>query len=143
MSNAIIAYGATTERSVDGVTWAVIPECTAVAIPAVETEYKEVTNLDSPGRFREYIAGMDDAGVITLPANFTPAGYATQLADKALRQPIHYRTTLAPAGNQTIGDSFRFQGFPNPKMETTEASEVVRMSIEIRLTGDVDHTPGS
>ena len=82
MSEQIIAYGATVERSTDGTTWDPIPECKGVAVPVVTTEYQDVTNLDSPNGFREYIKGLKDAGEITVPAGYTAAGYEQQVADQ-------------------------------------------------------------
>ena len=73
-SKQIIAYGATVERSTDGVAWAAIPECKGIAIPAPSTDYIDATSLDSPNGFKEYIRGMRDAGEISLPCGYTAAG---------------------------------------------------------------------
>ena len=84
MSKQIIAYGATVERSIDGGTnFVPIPECEGIAIPMVETDFQDVTSLDSPNGFREYIKGLKDAGVISLPCGYTSAGYEQQLGSSA------------------------------------------------------------
>ena len=143
-SKQIIAYGAAVERSVDaGTTWLSIPECKGVAIPVVETDYQDVTSLDSPNGFREYIKGLKDAGVISVPCGYTTAGYTQQLADQAQSAPIIYRTTLKPAVGQTTGDIFEFAGFPTPQVEGGDIGAPVEMSISIRTTGDVTWTAGA
>jgi len=143
MSNQIIAYGATVERSTDGTTWTEIPECKGVAVPVVETEYLDATSLDSPDGFREYVKGMKDAGVISVPCGYTSAGYTQQLADQAATAAIYYRTTMKPAPNQSTGDVFEFRGFPTPQLEAGGVDELVMMTISIRTTGDVTWTAGT
>ncbi len=143
MSNQIIAYGAIVERSIDGVAFLPIPECKGVAIPMVETDYRDVTSLDSPNGHREYIKGLKDAGVISLGCGYTTAGYEQQIADQAEPQPIYYRTTLKAAPNQATGDVFTFRGFPTPKVETSDVESEINMTIDIRTTGDVTWVKGT
>lgn len=143
MSNQIIAYGALVERSLDGTTFTEIPECKGVAVPVVETEYLDATSLDSPNGFREYVKGMKDAGVISVPCGYTAAGYEQQIADQATSAPIYYRTTMKPAPNQSTGDVFTFRGFPTPTVEAGDVGELVAMTISIRTTGDVTWTKGT
>ncbi|SFR40493.1 hypothetical protein SAMN04488005_1508 [Yoonia tamlensis] len=143
MSEQIIAYGATVERSTDGVAWDTIPECKGVAIPIVETEYQEATSLDSPNGFKEYVKGLKDAGVISVPAGYTAAGYEQQLADQAAPAAIYYRCTLKPQPSQSTGDKFEFRGFPTPSLEANDVGALIGMAISIRTTGDVTWTKGT
>ncbi|WP_435988534.1 hypothetical protein [Sulfitobacter sp. SH24] len=143
-SKQIIAYGALVERSLDGgTTWEKIPECKGVAIPVVETDYQEVTSLDSEGGFREYIAGLKDAGVLSVPCGYTSAGYEQALADQATGQPVSYRTTLKKAPGQATGDAFEFAAFPTPKVEGGDLGAPVGMSIDLRTTGNITWTKGT
>ena len=143
MSEAIIAYGATVERSTDGTTWTAIPEAKGVAVPSVVRDYVDVTNLDSPGGFREYIKGLKDAGEISLPCNYTAEGYAQQIADQEAAGTIQYRVTLKPQPSQTTGDVFEFEGFPVPSLEGDDIGGVVGMTVNIRTSGDVTWTAGT
>lgn len=143
MSNQIIAYGATVERSLDGTTFTAIPECAGVAIPSVETDYVEATSLDSSGGFREYIKGLKDAGVLSVTAGYTAAGYEQQLADQAASDSVYYRTTLQPQPDQATGDVFEFRGFPTPMVEGNDVGALVGMTISIRTTGNVTWTRGT
>jgi hypothetical protein len=143
MSKQIIAYGAKVERSLDGTTWADIPECKGIAVPTVETEYLDATSLDSPNSFREYVKGLKDAGVISVPCGYTSAGYEQQLADEAAPDAVYYRTTLKPAPDQSTGDVFEFRGFPTPQVEGDDVGALVGMTVSIRTTGDVEWTKGT
>lgn len=144
MSEQIIAYGASVKRSTDGITFTAIPECKGIAIPATEQEYIDVTSLDSPNGFREYIRGMKDAGNVTVPCGYTADGYEQQLADEAAAGAIYYEVILKKQPSQTVvGDRFEFRGFPVPQLSNGGADQLVEMNIAIRITGDVTWTKGS
>ncbi|WP_299133560.1 phage tail tube protein [uncultured Amaricoccus sp.] len=144
MSNQIISYGASLERSLNGTSgWADIPEAKGVAVPSTTQEYPEVTSLDSPNGFREYIKGLKDAGEIELECGYTAAGYEQQVADNAAAGAIYYRVTLKPAPNQSSGDIFAFRGFPTPQLVDNGLGEPLGMTLRIRITGDVTWTKGA
>lgn len=143
MSKQIIAYGATVERSLDGTTYADIPECKGVAVPMVETEYLDATSLDSPNGFREYVKGLKDAGVLSVPCGYTADGYEQQLADQASATAVYYRATMKAAPGQSSGDIFEFRGFPTPQVEGNDIGALVTMTVSIRTTGDVTWTKGT
>jgi len=143
MSNQIIAYGALVERSTDETSWESIPECKGVAIPMVETDYLEATSLDSPNGFKEYVKGLKDAGVISVPCGYTAEGYEQQLADESAPDAIYYRCTLKPQVGQSTGDVFTFRGFPTPGVEGNDVGALIGMDVSIRTTGDVTWTKGA
>ena len=143
MSEQIIAYGGTQERSVDGTTWVAIPEAKGLVVPMVETEYQDATSLDSPNGFREYVKGLKDAGVISIPCGYTADGYEQTLADQAEPTAIYYRATLKPQPGQTTGDVFTFRGFPTPQIEANDIGALIGMTISIRTTGDVTWVRGT
>lgn len=143
-SKQIISYGATVERSTDGVTYTAIPECKGVAIPEVEQDYPEVTSFDSPNGYREYIKGLKDAGEIEVPCGYTAAGFEQQLADQAAADAIYYRVTLRKAPDQVAtGDVFTYRGFPTPKLSPGDVGEPIEMTITIRVSGDFAWVRGS
>lgn len=137
MSEAQLAYGSTIERSSDGgTTWVSIPEAKIAPVPKSETDYVEVTSLDSTGGYREYIPGLKDAGEIEVTANYTRAGYQQQSADEASGVAIMYRTTFENA------DKFEFSGFPSVSVESSDVGEARMMTINIRISGSVTFTAG-
>jgi hypothetical protein len=142
-SKQIISYGATVERSTDGVTYTEIPEVKGVAVPEVEQEYPEVTNLDSPNGYREYIKGLKDAGEIEVLAGYTAAGFEQQLADNLAADAIYYRVTLRAQPDQITGDSFTYRGFPTPRLTPGDIGDPIDMTIVLRVTGDFTWTRGT
>ena len=143
MSEQIIAYGGLQERSIDGTTFTAIPQAKGIAIPMTETDYLEVTSLDSSGGFKEYVKGLKDAGVISLPCGYTAAGYEQQLADQAVNGAVYYRATLRAQPGQSAGDVFTFRGFPTPAVEANDVGSLIGMTVSIRTTGDVTWVRGA
>ena len=143
MSNQIIGYGAIVERSTDGTVFARIPECKSVSVPSSEQDYIDVTSLDSPDGYREYIKGLKDMGEISLTVGYTAEGYTQQIADQNLNGAIYYRTTLAPQPDQTTGDVFEYRGFPRVAMSDGAVDGVLDMTVTIRTTGNLEYTPGT
>ncbi len=144
MTSAIIAYGATVERSANGTTgWAEIPEVTGVAVPATERDYVDVTSLDSVNGYREYISGLKDAGTISLPANYTHNGFQQQFADQETGDLFYYRVTLAPAPDQSAGHAFAFTPFPTVAVDGGDVAGKVSMTINLRISGAITWTEGA
>ena len=139
----IIGFGGKQERSTDGVEFVKVIGCKGLAIPKVETEYLDATDLDSLDDFREWAKGLKDGGVIEMPCHYSSAGYAQQLADEAAAEPIYYRVTLRPAADQTTGDVFEYRGFPTPAVESGDLGELIGMMVSVRTTGGVEWTPGT
>lgn len=139
-----IVYGATSEWGTDGTTYADIPEAEALAVPEVSIEYIDVTNFDSTGGFREYVAGLKDAGEITIPCGYTSALYNTAVGYQNNGTLIYFRTTLPlETGQSTTGDVFVFTGYVAPRLQTNAVGEVIKMDLVIRTSGGVTYTQGS
>lgn len=143
MTQATIVYGAKVERSTDGTVFENIPEAKGIAVPATTTEYQDVTNLDSPGGYREYIKGLKDAGETSIPCNYTRAGYAQQIADQNANGAITYRITMPLAPGQLTADTFEYDAFPTVELEGDDVGGIVGMNIALRITGDVEWTEGT
>ena len=84
-SAATIGYGSTLKKG-DGATpeiFTTIAEVFSIEPPSQESDDVEVTNLDSLGRMKEYIAGMGEPGELSFEMNFLPTN-ATQDATTGL-----------------------------------------------------------
>jgi len=140
-----IVYGAKVEWSSDGGTiYTVIPEVKGLAVPEIQVEYPDATNLDSPGGFREFVAGLKDAGEISIPAGYTSGAYNTAVGFQANATLIFFKTTLPKeTGQATTGDVFVFSGFVSPRLETNAVGEIISMSLNIRTSGNVTFTQGA
>ena len=137
MSDAQLGYGSKIERSSDGgKTWIKIPEADIAGVPKPQTDYVDVTSLDSTGGYKEFIPGLKDAGEIEVRANYTRAGYKQQATDEGSGVPIAYRTTFANS------DKFEFSGYPTVAVDEADLNDARKMTITIRITGAVTFTAG-
>lgn len=143
MTKQRIVYGATSEWGTDGTTYTNVPECTALAVPNVEVEYLDATNLESPGGFREYIAGLQDAGTLEIPCGYSSDAYETAFGYQVAKTLVHFRTTLPLEDGQTSGDVFTFTAFVNPQLPTNAVGEIISMSLMLRISGQPTFTKGA
>lgn len=76
MANVVIGYGAEAWLDNASDVSTKIGEVTSISLPNPQQADVEATHFESPGRTREYIAGLIDNGEITIGINFN-AGSAT------------------------------------------------------------------
>lgn len=77
-TNARIGYG-TLFKSGNGASpevFATLAEVTAITPPAMARDTVDASHEESPGAWREFIAGMKDGGEVSLELNFVPGGSA-------------------------------------------------------------------
>ncbi|MCA0963280.1 hypothetical protein [Salipiger bermudensis] len=130
-----IVYGATTEWGTDGNNLENVPECKGLGVPTVEVEYQDATHFQSPGGYREYVAGLKDAGSITIPCGYSSAGYAAAHGYMAAGTLVYFRTTMPLEGGQTTGDIFEFTGYVVPQLEQNEVGAIIGMNLVVRTSG--------
>lgn len=138
-----IVWGAKTQWATAGGTLADIPEVKGLAVPVPTVEYQDATSLDSAGGYREFVAGLKDAGEISLPCGYTTAGYETAYGYFTNGTLLDFETTLPIETGQATGDVFAFQGFVTPEMETNAVGDIIGMSLSIRVSGAPTWTKGT
>jgi hypothetical protein len=137
-----IVYGATSQWGTGG-TLADIPECKGIAVPNVEIEYQDATHLQSPNGFREYVAGLKDAGTIEIPCGYSSAGYNEAHGYMSNGTLVEFETTMPLESGQTTGDVFAFTGFVTPQLNTDGVGEIIGMTLSVRISGQPSFTQGS
>lgn len=138
MTNAIAGVGASFEREDDtssGV-YNAIAEVTNISGPSMTRDTIDVTNLDSIGGYREFIAGFRDGGEMVLTMNFTVNGYEQLHIDFASDTAVNYQLVLPDAGNYTLG----FAGLVTALPLTVPTDSQITMDVTIKITGEVTST---
>lgn len=144
MSDAIIILGATTGWSTTSTSFTDIPECTSIVLPVTETDYVEVTSLDSPNNFREYKPGLKDGGTLTLPVRYTADVFEAAKSYADANTLIWFETEITKADDQTsVGDTFLFSGYVSPQPQAGEQGGVMNLDLAIRVSGQFYYTKGS
>tara|TARA_R110002126_G_scaffold210134_1_gene356710 strand:- start:663 stop:1091 length:429 start_codon:yes stop_codon:yes gene_type:complete len=72
---ATIGHGTVFRRSDDGTsggTMEAVAEVNNISGPGLSRDTVDVTDMDSPEKWREFIGGLKDAGEVSLEVNFVP-----------------------------------------------------------------------
>lgn len=143
MTAAQLTHGSTVEWGTDGSTYTTMTETKTLVVPTTEVEYVDVTNMDSPNGFREFLPGLKDAGEITVECNYTPEMYDLAQGYRTNGTVVHFRTTLTAFSGQTGGDVFKFTGYVTPQVQQTPVEGAIMLNISVRVTGAVEHEAGA
>ena len=142
---SIIFYGSTIEWGTNGTDYDPIPKAKGVAVPATTRNYVDVTNLDSPNSYREYIKGLRDISELSLVVGYTSEGYSQALTYSDEDDPLYIRVTFPlQTGQTTMGDVFVFRAFVEPEIPASDDVEAeVTFNLNMRVTGAPTFTEGS
>jgi predicted secreted protein len=130
MSDAQIGYGSKflMQATTAATTLTKLAEVTSVSLPNEQIAEVEVTHYESPGRTREYIAGLNDAGELTIGINW--------IAGKV-------RTMRVVVPDSTAnGQMFTFPGFVRGYERDAPIDDRMTAQITIRIAGAVTQVNG-
>jgi predicted secreted protein len=140
---ATIAFlGKGTELKIDfGSGLTTVGEVRSITGPNLQGAQVDVTNMDSAGRLREFIAGLVDPGTLSFEVNYNPnyATHASILSDlttnvtsTALTRTIQINfAQLSPAKGLNLA------GFINSAPLTIPVDSQVTQNVEIQLSGSI------
>jgi predicted secreted protein len=142
MSNSIAARGSQLGRgSGSPTTYTTIAEVLKINRSGSKSDMADVTNMDSPSNFREFLPTLLDSGEVSFDCNFIPGSsiQATLLSDfnNQTLSPWKIELPGGTEGNWTfnayvISDDF---DLPIDKQATK--------SVKLKITGPVTYTAGS
>lgn len=148
MTDARIGWGGELWVSTDG-TEANLTELVEVrecGFPQDETDESEATHLKSPGRRREFVAGLIDGGEFTATLNYVP-GSATDLlltaaktagTTRKIKIVIPDENGLGAADWNFVTSAFVKRYAP----ENMVPGEVITATAVFRVTGDLEQGAG-
>lgn len=127
----VLGYG-TTVRVGRGATptWTKLALVGDIELPVDETDEVEVTHMESPGRRRQYIAGLIDSGEMTVPMNLVP-GSATDLLLQSIRdsgEQVLVEVTLPSADPETYSGYLSGYSRSAPVQDKMTAEATFRLS---------------
>jgi len=135
MSDAIAAVGTQLKRG-DGASaeaFTALAEVKNITGPGMTRELIDVTNLDSTGGYREFIAGFRDGGQLTFDMNFTLDAYDDLFADYGSDDSRNYQLVMPDTGNTT----FEFAAFVMDLPPNMPTGEAVTVAVTMKITGEV------
>ena len=114
-------------------TWTKLALVGDIEMPQDEIDEVEVTHMESPGRRREYIAGLIDSGEMTVPINLIP-GNETDILLQEIRdtgEQVLVEVTLPGAVAET------FSGYLSGYARSAPVQDKMTAEATFRLSGVV------
>jgi predicted secreted protein len=106
---------------------------TSISSPSMSQETIDVTTLDSPGEYREFIGGFKDGGEVSASGFFDPSDAGQQAVYTALENSAVEKFTIQfPA---SMGASWEFDGVVTSFQTTAELEEAIGFEITIQVSG--------
>jgi hypothetical protein len=135
-SGAKAGLGTQLQRDDGAGNYTTIAEIISVNGPSEALETIDVTNMDSPSNYREYIATFIDGGEVSFEANFLPGnathqGMASDLRGRTLRNFKLLFTQFSPTR------TFAFAGLVTKFDRTSAVAAKVTASCTIKISGAI------
>lgn len=139
MSDAIAGVGTILKRSdmASSETYTAIGEITNIGGPSMSRGTIDVTSFDSTGGYREFIAGLRDAGEVTLSMNFTASGYSDMKDDFESDDARNYQIVLPDTATTTL----QFAGLVTQLPLDIPLDDKVSCDVTIKVSGRVELDP--
>lgn len=122
-----------TADSSDGDVFTTISQINQISGPDLSRDVIDVTNLDSTGGYREFIAGFRDGGEVTLNMNFTKTTFDLMKEDFDSDVLNDYRIVLPDVGNTT----FSFSGLVTGIGMAIPMADKITADTKIKISGEL------
>lgn len=138
MATGLIGYGTRfyMGATVAAVSLTKLANVTSVSLPNEQVAEVEVTHYESPGRTREFIPGLNDAGEITVEMNFLP-GSATDTMLVAAKADGGIRTMRMVTPEDDDQQMYTFPGFVKGYERGVPIDDRMTATVTIRVAGAV------
>lgn len=116
-----------------------IANLTSIGEIGLESEEIDVTDLDSPAEYKEYIAGTKDAGEVSLAGNIKEETTIEVMLALAESRSVEKWVVTYPSGAK-----WEFTGFVKSFKDGEKTSDgLATFSASIRVSGKPDYTPST
>ena len=131
MGDGISGFGTTLSGSVAGT----IAEITGVSIPGFTVDDIDITTMDSPGAWREFIAGLKNAGQLDVDGFYEDEDFDSLLDNLAVKQDW---TITLPNGATLVAE-----GYIKDLGDEVPMDAGISRTFSIKLSGEPVYTPAS
>lgn len=135
--SGMIGYGSTV-RVGRGATpiWTELALVGDLDLPDEQADEIETTHMKSPGRRKQYIAGLLDSGELTIPTNWIPGSVTDTLCQeiKASGETVLIEITVTAGGTPEVFSGF-LKGYARaaPVNDKMTANAVFRLSEHVEM----------
>ena len=128
------------------VVYTTVAEIKTIQFSGGKLDLEDVTNMDSPGAFREQVPTLLSGGDLSLSGNYVSgdAGRAAFNTAYLARTLVSCKVVLPLAPAQTTtGDSFTFEGYISENNVDLQFDKVSSFSAKVTITGPLTEVAGS
>lgn len=149
MTEARIGWGGRLYLSTDNTepNLAEITEVRECGFPSSEVDEAEATHLRSPGRRKEFVAGLIDGGEFEATINYVPGGASDVLLSAALVAGTTRKLRIVvpdESGAGTADWNFVTSAFVKKYApDAMTPGEVITATVTFRVTGDLEQGAGA
>jgi predicted secreted protein len=112
-------------------TWEKMADIQNINGPTMTRDTIDVTTLDTTGGYRKFIAGLRDAGELTMTMNFARDTYETMKGDFESDTEQNYEIILPDADNTSL----EIVGLVTNLPLSIAPNEVITADVTIKITG--------
>ena len=141
-STALLGYGSSFQIVSDSSPdlYVELLEVKSITPPSVTVDQVEVTHMQSPNRFREYISGLADGGEASFDMNFIPGNASDDRLFELLNLPVGVSRRRSMRINYPNGVTWTFDGELTGYEPSVPFDDAMTASVTIKVSGPV--SPG-
>lgn len=129
MANSRIGHGTTLTGAAFGTAASVLE----VSLPGLSVDNIDDTDMDSTDGYREFYAGLKDAGELTATLSFQNSEYATLMTN--IGSADTFTVTLPPEGTSTVAPTLTFSGYISNVDPDVPLDDKITNAITIKASG--------
>ena len=136
MADGMIGYGSTVRVGVgETPTWTALALVGDLELPDEQADEVEVTHMASPGRRKQFIAGLIDGGSVGVPINYIPGNATDVLLQslKASRELVLVEFTPTAGGTAET-----FSGYLSGYARSAPIGDKMTATATFRLSEEVE-----
>jgi predicted secreted protein len=138
-SNALLGYGSRYEIASDSSPdlFVEMAEVKSITPPSANVDQVEVTHMQSPGRYREFISGLIDSGEASFVMNFIPGNTSDDRIFELLNLPTGVSRRRAMRLSYPTGVTWSFDGEITGYEPDVPFDDVMTATVTIKISGPI------
>jgi predicted secreted protein len=138
-SNALLGYGSVFEIVSDSSPdlYVALSEVKSITPPSADVDQVEVTHMQSPNRYREFISGLIDGGEASFEMNFIPGSTSDDRIFELLGLPVGQSRRRSCRISFPNGVTWTFDGEVTGYEPTVPFDDAMTATVTLKVTGGV------
>jgi hypothetical protein len=141
----VLGKGSVFSISTNGTTYTPVAQIKTISFSGGKLDTEDITNMDSPGDFREYAPTLLDAGQAAISGVFNPADPGQLMLAATFLGPtlVTCKLQYPVMAGFTTGFLRTFTGWVTESNLDAQFDKSSTLSATIKVTGPITDTPGT